>query len=315
MRINEKDIIKIFQNNFKNKNWVPEDVEYFKIDKNIVVIKSDSLVESTDVPTNTKLRYIIRKSFISCISDFSSKCVNPKYGIISITIPRNFSKKKITQLARAISYTATEFEIKMLGGDTNEGKELVVNVCLVGITKNIVRRKGAKIDDVIITTGAFGYTSSALNIILKNLTCSKYFEKKAKNFLLKPSSRLNFCISSSKYFSSAMDSSDGLSTTLNVMAIQSKKKFVITKLPTNNDIINFAEINKIDPLKLILDGGEEYEIIATAKPSNIDKIKKNAITYNIELFEIGYVTKGQGVAYRNNNNETIIKDHGWIHLN
>ena len=86
---------------------------------------------------------------------------------------------------------------------------------------------------------------------------------------------------------------------------------MITNLPTNKDVINFAAKNDLDLIKLIFDGGEEYEVIATVKYSNLIKIKKSAILHKIELFEIGYVTRGSGVIY----NDMTIKDNGWLHLN
>ncbi len=311
IKLNEKGIIKIFQSKFRNKECIPEDVEFFRVGKNIIVIKVDTLVESTDIPAGTELHDIMRKSIVSCISDFAAKCVIPKYGIISLTIPRKFSKLQITKLATAINDTANEFKIKMLGGDTNEGKELVIGICLIGITKKIIKRKSSKINDVIIATGAFGYTSAGLHIIFKKLKEPSDFAKKAKNSLLKPMPRLKFCMANAKYFSSAMDSSDGLSTTLHAMSTQAKKKFIITKLPTNKDVINFANKNNLDLIKLIFDGGEEYEVIATVNLSDLPKIKKNAIAHKIELFEIGHVVKGRGVVY----NDIIIKDNGWMHFN
>jgi len=51
-----------------------------------------------------------------------------------------------------------------LGGDTNEGKELVINFSLFGVTEKIVSRKGAKINHVVITSGPFGYTGAGLSI-------------------------------------------------------------------------------------------------------------------------------------------------------
>lgn len=311
LKLNEKEIIKIFQNEFRNKKWISEDVEFFKVGKNMIAIKVDTLVESTDIPIKTKLYNIVRKSIVSCISDFAAKGVNPKYGIISLTIPRIFSKLKITQLATAIRNISNEFNIKMLGGDTNEGKELVIETCLIGIAKKIIKRKSSRINDVIISTGAFGYTSSGFHILYKDLKATAKFVKKTRNALLNPTSRLRFCIANSKYFSSAMDSSDGLSTTLHTMSTQAKKKFVITNLPTNKDVINFSAKNDLDLIKLIFDGGEEYEVIATVKYSNLIKIKKSAILHKIELFEIGYVTRGSGVIY----NDMTIKDNGWLHLN
>ena len=111
-----------------------------------------------------------------------------------------------------------------------------------------------------------------------------------------------------------MDSSDGLSTTLNEMSRQSKKKFIITRMPSENDILEFAASNKLNLNNLILNGGEEYEIIATTSKSNLTKVKNNAKKHRIKLYEIGYVTKGRGVFYKKNGKSVRIKDGGWKHL-
>ena len=111
-----------------------------------------------------------------------------------------------------------------------------------------------------------------------------------------------------------MDSSDGLSTTLHEMAKQSKKKFILTKLPTNQDIFEFAKTNRIDPLGLIFNGGEEYEIVATVNPASISRVKRNAKVQKIPLFEIGYVTNGVGVMYKMGTKTISIKDKGWLHF-
>ncbi len=68
-RLNEKKIIKIFQNKLGNKYFVPEDVELFKIGKKYFVVKTDTLVESTDIPPGSKLEDVARKSVVSCVSD------------------------------------------------------------------------------------------------------------------------------------------------------------------------------------------------------------------------------------------------------
>ena len=285
-KLSEKKIIKLFQNRLGNAGFVPEDVEFFKIGKKYFVTKVDTLVESTDVPYGMKLEDVARKSIVSCVSDFAAKGVKPIFGIISLTIPKRFSKLNIEDLANGFQKATREFRLKILGGDTNEGKELVINFSLFGVSEKIVNRKGAKTNHVIITSGPFGYTAAGLSILLKN-----------KN-----------------YFSSSMDSSDGLSSTLNELSSQSKKRFVITRIPSENDIFAFAGSNRLDANDLIFNGGEEYEIVATVNVSNLAKIKKFAKKHRMKLYEIGYVTKGKGVFYKKDEKLIRIKDKGWQHL-
>ena len=85
-------------------------------------------------------------------------------------------------------------------------------------------------------------------------------------------------------------------------------------MPSENDLFEFAVANNLDPNDLILNGGEEYEIVATASKSGLQKIKKYAKKHRIRLYEIGYVTKGRGVFYKKNGRTIRIKDKGWQDL-
>ena len=313
-KLSEKKIIELFQKRLGNTNFVPEDVELFKIGKKHFVVKVDTFVESTDLPPGMKLEDAARKSVVSCVSDFVAKGVKPIFGIVSLTIPKKLSRSNIESLARGFQRAAREFELKILGGDTNEGKELVMTFSLFGIVEKIVGRSGAKTNHVIITSGPFGYTGAGLSILLKNKKSSKKFGAKAKNAVFKPKCNLLFGLKNKKHFSSSMDSSDGLSATLNEMSSQSKKKFVITTMPSENDVLEFAASNKLDSNDLILNGGEEYEIVATASRSSLSDIKKYAKKHRIKMYEIGYVTKGRGVFYKRNGKLVRIKDKGWQHL-
>lgn len=313
-KLNERKIIQIFQNNMGKNKFVSEDVEFFKIGKTNFVAKVDTLVESTDIPLGMKLHDAARKSVVASVSDFASKGVKPQYGMISVTIPKKISKQKIKELAIGLGKASKEFSFRFVGGDTNEGKELVIQVSLFGSAKKIIRRKGAKRNDVIITTGPFGYSSAGLKILLAKKKATAKFSKKAKKIVYRPVPRLKFGISNSKFFSSSMDSSDGLSSTLHEMSKQSKKKFVLTKLPTNQDVFEFAKTNRMDPLDLVFNGGEEYEIVATVNPKFLSKIKSNAKAQKISLFVIGYVSNGAGVLYKTDSKTIQIKNKGWLHF-
>ena len=116
--------------------------------------------------------------------------------------------------------------------------------------------------------------------------------------MFKPDPKLKFGLQNAKFFSSSMDSSDGLASTLHEMAKQSKRQFILSKLPANQDVLDFAKANKIQPLDLVFHGGEEYEIVATISPKNLSKVKSNAKRQKISLFEIGQVSAGAGVVYK-----------------
>lgn len=312
----EIEIIKTFQSRFgKKSKFQANDIEVLKIGNTKFITKSDMLVQSTDMPKGMTLVEVARKSLVSCVSDFACKGIKPEYATIALAIPRSFTQKMIKDLASGFLLSSKEFGVRIIGGDTNEGKELVIEVSMFGVGRQkIPSRGGARTGDIIITSGPFGYSSVGLKIILDGYKANPQATKKFKKAIFKPEPRLDFGLKATKYFSSSMDSSDGLGITLNDMSKQSKKKFVITKLPTRNDVIEFAHKNKMSLEDLVFCGGEEYEIVSTVHPADLPKIKKVAKKMNISLSEIGHISNGKGVILVDNNKTTVIKRCGWTHL-
>ena len=311
----ELEIIKIFQNRFGRKSrFVANDLEVLKISGKKFIVKSDMLVQSTDMPPGMKLQNFARKSIVSCVSDFACKGIKPKYATISLALPRGITRQKINDLASGFASGSKEFGIKIVGGDINQGKEIVVDVSMFGMGNNVIGRGQAKNGDVIITSGPFGYASSGLEILLHNRKGETSFIKKCKKNVFMPKPRLEFGLQAAKYFSSSMDSSDGLSITLNDMSVQSRKKFAITKLPVENDVKEFARKNRIKLTSLVFCGGEEYEMVATVPPKSLEAVRKIARKFEVPHYEIGYVTSGKNVVLVDNEKESIIRKCGWIHL-
>ena len=312
-KLSESEIIKYFQKQ-NLKKFVAEDVETFLLGKTKLATSIDTLVESTDIPPKSDFSDIARKSIVSSVSDFAAKGIIPKFCIVSITFPKNISKKQVVKLSTGFTKACNEFNLKLLGGDTNEGKEIVIHSVLFGSPDKIIPRNGAKIGDVILTTGAFGYQAAALDIISKKRISTKKFLTKSKKLFFRPVPRLEFGYSARNLLSSSMDSSDGLSTCLNELSNQSRKQFVITKLPVNSDLIDFATKNKINLSNLVFNGGEEFELVCTVSVKNLPKIYKIAKRKKIKLFEIGYVVKGKNVVSESNGKRLTIHDKGWKHF-
>jgi thiamine-monophosphate kinase len=178
-KLDESEIIKKFQSVFGEKDFVSEDVESFSVGKTRVIVKVDTLVESTDIPPQMSLKDAARKSIVASVSDFASKGVKPEFGIISFNLPATISEREISEIAQGVKRASHEFGVKILGGDTNQGKELVFHVCLFGSAKKIPKREGAKPGDLIFASGPFGLTGAGLQILLKKIKANDGFAKAA----------------------------------------------------------------------------------------------------------------------------------------
>ena len=332
-RLNEREIIDLFTSKIndplldkvKNDDVVILPVRFGllkrmnKTSNMSIVLKSDMLVESTDVVRIMKPWQIARKAILACVSDFAAKGIRPYACLISIGIPKKYSRKNIASLAAGFKQASKEYNVHILGGDTNESKELIIDCNMMGITtlpdNKIPRRKGAQTGDLIVTSGKFGYTSSGLKIILSHLGAEKKFRTKSISSVIFPKPQVEFGFILAKYFSSSIDSSDGLSTSLYELIQKSKVDFLIDKIPIPHSLSHFASLNSIKTEDLIFFGGEEYETIATVPKQNFRKLIKDARKHGIRIYHIGQVVRGNGkLVYEIKGIQKIIRNQGFLHF-
>jgi thiamine-monophosphate kinase len=126
--------------------------------------------------------------------------------------------------------------------------------------------------------------------------------------VMMPKPRLKFGTAFRKYFSSSIDSSDGLAFSLYRLAIKSKVNLFIDSIPMAAGIREFSLENGLDYDELVWYGGEEYEIVGTIPSHEIRKARRLASSKNLELIEIGKVAKGNGkvmLAGKNDSQEEL----------
>ena len=331
--VTERDAVAIMRGMLGGAGAAPDDLGYAVLHKGVhTALNIDTLVQSTDMPHGMTLRQAARKSVIACISDFAAKGVRPKAGAVSVSMPKSTTKSDVTDIARGLADATKEYNIRMVAGDTNAGMEFSFSVCMFGVhaaktatgakkNKTVhVTRGGAGAGDKIFVTGPFGYTALGLDEILLKRPAENPTVKRAIRHVMMPKVQMEFGIAGSRYFTSAMDSSDGLASTLNEMARQSRCDFEIHTAPTTRDLEAYAHQNGRDMEKMIFEGGEEYEIVFTAQPSKCSSVSRIAAGLNVPLIEIGEVgrkasKKEGGAAYYNSGPvRKVIGDSGWDHF-
>lgn len=312
-KLDEKQIIRIFANKLGISNL--DDVAL--IDKGIV-IKSDMLVASTDVPSGMKPWQAARKSIVSCISDLAAKGVRPHAAVISLGIPKSSStwRPVIEGLAEGFAIASNEFGVKIVGGDTNEAGELVIDCTMIGFPRfKVPTRNGAKPGDFVIISGAFGFAPAGLAILLQDanaITVSSSFRKHAVKSVLEPYPRQSFGLALARYFSSSIDSSDGLAVSLYELASQSEGvDIIIYGIPAVEGLDKFAEENSLDKHELVFHGGEEYEIVATISHTKIRQAEAAARKAGVSLHVIGRVQRGSGNVFVRNK---LLENRGYMHF-
>ncbi|MGD1054870.1 MAG: thiamine-phosphate kinase [Nitrososphaerales archaeon] len=280
-----------------------------------VVLKVDMLVESTDVPPGMSYRQAARKAVAMCVSDFAAKGVRPDSFMVSLGLRRRTTKEQVDQLARGFRDAEREWDVRMVGGDTNEAGQLVIDCTMVGFAKKVVERRGARPGDALVVTGPFGYSPAGLKIMIGGAKADRGFRETATRSVTKPTPDLEVGIALGDYLTSAMDSSDGLARSIHTLAEESGVGFELDKMPAGEGVAEFAKDNNLSLQDLVMAGGEEYVIVGTISPRKLASAKKAARLAGGQITTIGKATRERGrVFVRAGQHRRRIPDEGWTHL-
>lgn len=321
--LGERRIIEIIQSRLDQMPKMPvpfgDDVSACEIEGgNLVVLKTDMLVDKTDVPKGMNLWQAARKAVVMNVSDFAAKGVKPIAMLVSLGIPRNLRQSDVEELGAGLNAGAREYGAYVIGGDTGEASDLVISLSVFGMTKKgkLMLRSGAKPGDLLAVTGPFGKPPAGLKILGANFKASKEIKKTLVESVLMPHARLEegIALSQTGAVSAAIDSSDGLAWSLHEIARASKVGVLVSSLPVAKEAARFARINKLDPSVLALYGGEEYELILTVKPTLWIKAEKAVEIAGGKLMKIGKTTAEKNVLMETRRKPVLIAPKGYEHF-
>jgi thiamine-monophosphate kinase len=321
--LGERGIIKLIQSRLTGMAGLPvpfgDDVSAVEIGKGrVAVLKTDMLVDKTDVPRGMSLWQAARKAVVMNVSDFAAKGVKPVALLVSLGLPRNFMRKDVEEIARGLNAGAREYGAYVIGGDTNEASDLVVSVSLFGTAKRkaLMLRSGAKAGDIVAVTGFFGKTAAGLRLLLDGYAASKELREVLLASVCMPKARLceGLALCGSGAVSASIDSSDGLAWSLHELARMSDVGFVVSSVPVADEVRRFAEFNGLDALELALHGGEEYELVVTVKPKRWVAAEMAVEAAGGRLLPIGKVTRDRQVLLNVNGEKCPVAARGWEHF-
>jgi len=279
-----------------------------------VVLKCDMLVAKTDVPPTMSWKLAARKAVAMCISDFAAKGVRPTAFMVSIGLRRGTPDSRVVELASGLLEASREWDVKLVGGDTGEAGDLVIDCTMVGFAREIVRRAGARPGECVVTSGTFGQTAAGLRILVDGAKAGPRFRKEAVYSVLNPKPRLRLGLAVSKYLSSSIDSSDGLAMSLHSISEASGVGIRLDELPSVAGLDEFASRNSCSAEELVLYGGEEYEIVGTVPKNSIREAQRAARSAWGELRVIGETVSPEtlkGVALPDGRKA---RRDGWVHF-
>lgn len=280
-----------------------------------MVVNVDTFVRKTDWLPGMTASQAGRKTAVMSLSDLAAKGAKPVCTMLSLCVPDDYDVKEASELVRGFSQYGLKAGIPFVGGDMGMASDVVLTGIAIGtaLPDQIVTRRDAKVSDIVAVTGYFGLTSAAYEILLHGFNAAPNFQKDALLAAYKPAIDLELirALAEQNAVTASMDSSDGLGITLHTIAAQSEVRFVIEYLPAAEGVDAFARVHKMDEMKLVMQGGEEFLLVLTIPESKYDTAASVAKSKHVSLIKIGHVQEGRGVVYESSDGPVDIPSSGY----
>ena len=274
-----------------------------------LVINVDTFVRKTDWLPGMTPAQVGRKTAVMALSDLAAKGVLPIATMLSLCVPEDYDVEDASEIVRGFSQFGLKSNIPYLGGDVGMCEDVVLTGVALGTAapNQIVSRRGARKGDIVAVTGDFGLTSVAFEIVIKELKANSELQQDALEAAFRP--EINFhlvpALVDIDAITACMDSSDGLGITLHTIAKQSGCGFVIDDLPVSAEVETFCKNNKLDILKTVMQGGEEFLLVLTIPAEKYDKALDVAKRMKVQIRAVGSAVKGNRVVWES---EEGVKD-------
>lgn len=257
----------------------------------LTLVSTDMLVEGIHFDLMyTPLKHLGYKSVVVNLSDIYAMNGTPTQITVSMAISNRFSVEALEELYEGIRLACESYEVDLVGGDTtSSNKGLILSITALGTVEKdkVVYRSGAKVGDLICITGDLGSAYLGLQILEREKQL--YLDQpdiqpdlEDQQYLigrqLKPEARKDMITAFAHNGlkpTSMIDISDGLASELFHIGKQSGVGAYLEEsgIPIHQDAKMMALKFRLDPTTCALSGGEDYELLFTIDPGDVDRVR------------------------------------------
>ncbi len=270
---------------------VGDDAAVIDAGDHVKLVSTDMLVEGIHFDLMYHpLKHLGYKSVIVNLSDIYAMNGTPEQITMSLAVSNRFSVEALEEFYEGVKTACNMYDVDLVGGDTcSSNSGFVISVTVIGsaMKDDVVYRNGAKVGDIVCITGDLGAAYLGLQILERekqiflsqpdiqpDLENQTYIIERQ----LKPEARrdvINYLKEHDIKPTAMIDISDGLASDLKHICKQSGVGAFIEEgsIPIKQEAELLAIKFNIDPLTCALNGGEDYELLFTASPKDLPKLK------------------------------------------
>jgi len=245
------------------------------------------------------------------LSDIAAMGGEPIAAFLSLALPRELPQPWARRFIGGLISLAEKNGVALAGGDTAESPGgVLADIIVVGSAPKgkSVLRSGARPGDRIFISGELGGSAAGLRQMMakpnKKLNPRDY----DRHFYPEPRLELGRILRTKGIASAMIDTSDGLSTDLAHLCEESDVGAEIDAATIPR--AHVGRLAREVDLNLALHGGEDYELLFTARPGK--QVPKQLA--GVALTEIGQITRRKKIILRDSKGVTEFKPRGWEHF-
>lgn len=283
-----------------------------------LLTSTDMLIENIHFTQDTPAKQIGRKAVVTNLSDIAAMGAEPLGLVYSIGAPGEKELDFITGLLEGMNSTVKEYDTYLVGGDLNEAETVILSGTAFGQAEEeeFLLRSGAEPNDYIGVTGELGAATAAVMAVVEEFPLEDW--ESLRKALEKPEARVKEgrVLSKSGGVTSAIDITDGLAANLWQISRRSNVNLNVEfeEIPISNAAKEFAEEKNVDLDNFVFFGGEEFELLFTAKPEVWNDLEKSFREIGSKITKIGEVETGKGAHLIRNGQKEELPDRGYEHF-
>jgi len=282
-------------NNKSSLLGIGDDAAVLEFKNTQTLVSTDLLIEGVHFDLSyVPLKHLGYKAVVVNLSDLFAMHATPSQITVSIAVSNRFPLEALEELYQGIELACKNYNVDLVGGDTTSSTQgLIISITALGSAskEKIVRRKGARENDLIVVSGDLGGAYAGLQILEREKAVFKVNPNSQPDLSsytysigrqLKPEARGDVIdlLNSLEIVPTAMiDISDGLSSELLHISKASQVGCHIyeEKLPIDPEVLSICEEFKFNSTTAALNGGEDYELLFTIDQKDYEKIKNHPL--------------------------------------
>jgi thiamine-monophosphate kinase len=258
------------------------------------------------------------KALARATSDLAAMGAEPRFFLLTLAIPAGCTGKWLDGFLRGMGRASRELGMRLAGGDTTRSEKVSISITVIGgIGRGLaVERSGARPGDLLYVSGRLGRAALGLWFMETRGRPSPSLAP-LLNAHLYPKIRITLGAWLARYrvASAMMDLSDGLSTDLarlcqagGVGARLEAERIPCVQIPAA--AARAFKRRPVDPLRMALHGGEDYELLFTVPPRNLKRLR--GAPGFAEIAAIGEIERGNRITIVDaESNEQKLEPRGW----